>query len=121
MSPSDRSLVLVSAQLYDDVAMTDIKHMVESPLANPQADEDFDRLDPEADEPTGQRIAEGIAPQLAQHLVDFPWLREPSTRLSTSPDVAGHAFAETLVSVYNAAQLDVLARASELARKRLET
>lgn len=112
MSDSDRSLMLIYEQLYDESAMTDLRQMVQ---AEPDAAGiEFDALPPDADETTRQRLAEAMAPQLAQHLVDFPWLLQPAEHLSKSERVTQETFIETYTELYNEAQLDVLARASAM-------
>jgi DNA-binding transcriptional MerR regulator len=113
LTPSERSLMLVYSQLYDESAMTDLKHMVD---AEPEdTDAEFEALTADADDATRQRIAEVFAPQLAQHLADYPWLLEPTEHLSKSAPVTQQAFVETYLELYNEAQLDVLARAAALA------
>jgi DNA-binding transcriptional MerR regulator len=113
LTASERSLMLVYAQLYDESAMTDLKHMVD---AEPEdTDAEFEALPVDADDATRQRIAEVFAPQLAQHFVDYPWLLHPAEHLSKSAPVTQQAFIETYLELYNEAQLDVLARAAALA------
>ena len=113
MSDADRSLMLIYEQLYDESAMTDLRQMVQ---AEPdEASVEFDSLAPDADDATRQRLAETLAPQLAQHLADFPWLLQPAEHLSKSERVTQETFVETYTELYNEAQLDVLVRASALA------
>lgn len=113
LTASERSLMLVYSQLYDESAMTDLKHMVD---AEPEGtDAEFEALTAHADDATRQRIAEVFAPQLAQHFADYPWLLEPAEHLSKSAPVTQQAFIETYLELYNEAQLDVLARAAALA------
>lgn len=116
MSAPDRSLMLVYAQLYDDAAMSDLKRMIDSTSADSDAEANFDGLARDADDATRQRVAEALAPQLARHLSDFPWLLQPNQRLSKKSRIAEEAFLETITSLYHEAQLDVLVRASTLAR-----
>ena len=56
LSAPDRSLMLVYSQLYDESAMSDLKHMVETEPDGENAE--FDALPPDADEGTRQRVAE---------------------------------------------------------------
>ncbi|MFP7761426.1 MerR family transcriptional regulator [Marisediminicola sp. LYQ85] len=114
LSTSERSLMLVYSQLYDESAMTDLKKMVESEPED--TDAEFAALTPDADDATRQRIAEIFAPQIAQHLRDYPWLTDPAEHLPRGPRVTQETFAETMVELFNEAQLDVLARSSILAR-----
>lgn len=114
MSDADRSLMLIYEQLYDESAMTDLRQMVQ---ADPDdASAEFDALSPDADDAVRQRLAEALAPQLAQHLSDFPWLLQPAEHLSKSERVTQETFVETYTELYNEAQLNVLGRASALAR-----
>ncbi|ALV47486.1 MerR family transcriptional regulator [Arthrobacter alpinus] len=116
LSSSERSLMLVYSQLYDESAMADLKKMVD---AEPEdADAEFDALQPGADDDTRQRLAETFAPQIAQHISDYPWLAEPKQHLSKGSQITQEVFLETFVELYNEAQLDVLARASVIATER---
>lgn len=113
LSSSERSLMLVYSQLYDESAMADLKKMVD---AEPEdTDAEFDALQPGADNDTRQRLAERFAPQIAQHISDYPWLSEPKRHLSKGSQITQEVFLETFVELYNEAQLDVLARASVIA------
>jgi hypothetical protein len=80
---------------------------------------EFDALSADADEATRQRLAEAMAPQLAQHLSDFPWLMQPAEHLSKGERVTQETFLETFTELYNEAQLHVLGRASVLATEQL--
>lgn len=113
LSSRERSLMLVYSQLYDESAMEDMKRMVETEAND--ADAEFDALSPDADEATKQRLAETLAPQIAQHLVDFRWLSDPTEHLSKGPRVTQETFVETVVELYNPSQLEVLGRASVIA------
>ncbi len=113
LSSPDRSLMLVYSQLYDESAMADLRTMVE---AEPDdAGVEFDALTPSADEATRQRLAETLAPQLAQHVADHPWLVDQAAHQPRGPRVTQEAVVATLLEVYNEAQMDVLGRAAVLA------
>jgi DNA-binding transcriptional MerR regulator len=117
LSGSDSSLIHIYQQLYDEQAMTDLRHMVEAdtdPIS-----EDIDTLPPDADEATRQNLAEKLAPILAQHLADYAWLSDPAAHLSKSDHVTQQTFLDAVVELYNTAQLDVLGRASILAQEHL--
>lgn len=116
LSAPDRSLMLVYSQLYDESAMSDLKQMVHSEPDGANAE--FDALPPDADETTRQRVARALAPLLAQHLSDFPWLLQPAEHLSKGLRVTQETFLEVVTALYNEAQLDVLGRASVLAGER---
>lgn len=115
MSDADRSLMLIYEQLYDESAMTDLRQMVQAEPDDASAE--FDALPPDADDAVRQRLAAALAPQLAQHLSDFPWLLQPAEHLSKSERVTQETFVETYTELYNEAQLNVLGRASALARE----
>jgi DNA-binding transcriptional MerR regulator len=113
LSGQERSLMLVYSRLYDESAMSDLKQMVES---EPEGeDAEFNTLAPDASNATRQRLAEAFAPQIAQHLADYPWLMKPAEHLPRGPRVTQETFVETITELYNEAQLDVLGRASALA------
>lgn len=113
LSAPDRSLMLVYSQLYDEQAMTDLKGMVES--GSDAGSAEFEALAPDAPEADRQRIAETIAPQLIQHLADYPWLLEQRTHLTRSPRDAKEAFDAVMSELYNEAQRDVMQRVRALA------
>ncbi|MEC5180141.1 MerR family transcriptional regulator [Arthrobacter sp. CG_A4] len=113
LSKPERSLMLVFSQLYDESAMADLKKMVEAETQD--AGVEFDALPPDADDSTRQRLAEELAPQLAQHLSDYRWLADPAAHLPKGSRVSQKALLETAVELYNESQLDVLARASVIA------
>lgn len=117
LSTPERSLMLVYAKLYDEAAMTDLKTMVESDSDDGSAE--FEALSVEADDAERQELAETLAPQLAQHLADYPWLSDPNGRLSKGPVITQEVFLATVVELYNEAQLDVLGRASVIATEQL--
>lgn len=113
LTESERSLMLVYSQLYDESAMSDLKRMVDTePIA---ADAEFEVLPADADDATRQRLADAMAPELARHLADYPWLMEPDGHLPKGRKATQETFLETIVELYNEAQLDVLARMSALA------
>ncbi|WP_258724921.1 MerR family transcriptional regulator [Cellulomonas sp. NS3] len=114
LTGTERSLMLVYEQLYDESAMSDLKQMVESE-PNDGVGAELDALPPDADDATRRRIAEALAPEIARNLTDYPWLLHPDEHLSKGPRVTQETFLETVTELYNGAQLDVIARASVLA------
>lgn len=80
---------------------------------------EIDALPPDADEDTRQILAERLAPTLARYLTDYPWLKDPARHQASGTRVTRQTFADTVVALYNAAQLDVLSRASALAEQQL--
>lgn len=115
LSEADSSILHISTQLYDEQALADLRAMVEQDLES-EAEAAFQELAADADEASRRAIAEQMAPALAQHLVDYPWISDPASRLPKGEQVSREAFVEAVVELYNPAQLDVLARADALAR-----
>lgn len=112
MSAADSAILHVYAQMYDEEALADLRSMMD--VAGGQVDQDFDALPADADEATRQRLAEALAPSLAQHLADYPWMSDPAARSSKGEQVTRETFVEAMVELYNPAQLDVLGRASTI-------
>lgn len=117
LSQADSSIIHIYTQLYDAEALADLRQMVANDPEN--LDSLLDALPADADEPARQRLAELIAPSLAQHLRDFPWLHDPAKHLSKSERVTQETFIEAMVELYTPAQRDVLYRASVLAHELL--
>lgn len=117
LTEADSSILHISSRLYDERALADLRKMVE--VDGGAFDAEFNVLPAEADEPTRARLAEGLAPALAQHLVDYPWLLDPVAHLPKGAPLSEQTFIEAVVELYNQAQLDVLARASVRAHELL--
>ncbi|GAA3608152.1 MerR family transcriptional regulator [Agrococcus terreus] len=115
LSVADSSILHIYSQLYDEDALADLRTMVEQDIES-EIESAFQSLAPETDEAARIALAEQMAPGLAQHLVDYPWLNDPTSRLSKSEGVTQATFVEAVVELYNEAQLEVLGRASVLAR-----
>lgn len=112
LSEADRSILHIYTRLYDQETLDDLRRMVEA--ESDEADAEFNALPADADEATRQRLAELIAPALAQHQAEFPWLTDPERRLPKGRAMSEESIIEAVVELYNPAQLDVLARASML-------
>ena len=117
LSPADASMLHVYSQLYDEDAMADLRRMVEA--GGGPVDDDIDALPPDADEATRQNLAEKLAPILAQHRADHPWLRDQEPHLSRGAGVTRETVVAAIAGLYNPAQRDVLARADALAQELL--
>ena len=118
LSQADSSMLHIYSQLYDESALADLREMVEvEPDALSKA---VDTLPADADEATRQDLAERLAPSLAESLIAYPWMNDPASLLSKSEHVTPQTFVDAVVELYNPAQLDVLYRASMLARKQIE-
>lgn len=113
LSETDRSLVMIYSQIYDETAMADIRRLVEE-HPRTEADVEFDNLPSDADTATRVRLAEYFAPVIKQYQAHYPWLNDPVTRASTDAATLEHTMVESLRELYNPAQLDVLARANEI-------
>ncbi|WJL96621.1 MerR family transcriptional regulator [Microbacterium sp. ET2] len=118
LSQPERALMLIYSRLYDDAAMADVKRMLET--ERDDASEAFNDLAEDAGEAERQELAERYAVTMARTLSDFPWLRDPRAHLSRSPEVTKNTFLESIVALYNPAQLDVIGRASVIAQQIIE-
>lgn len=121
LSEPDSSIIHIYTQLYDESAMADLRRMVKVDADSDALGHEITALPAEADEETRQRLAERLAPALAQNLTEYPWLSDPAGHLSKSEHVTQRTFIEAMVELYNPAQIDVLARAGILAREQVQT
>ena len=117
LSEADNSIIHIYKQLYDEDALADVRKMVEADTD--AVGGEIDALPANADEAVKQRLAERLAPIIARNMTDYPWLSDPVSHLSRSEHVTQQTFIEALVELYNPAQLDVLGRASILAKEQL--
>lgn len=120
LSEPDSSIIHIYTQLYDEQALADLRRMVEVDTSTGQLGKEIDALPADADEPTRQRLAERLAPTLAQNLIDYPWLADPAAHLSKSEAATRQTIIEAVVDLYNPAQLDVFSRAALLAAERAQ-
>ncbi|QEV99785.1 MerR family transcriptional regulator [Microbacterium caowuchunii] len=117
LSAPERALMLIYSQLYDEDAMADVRKMLETHRDEVTAA--FDALAPDADETQRRQLAEKYAPKVARSLAEYPWLSDPTEHLSQSPEIAQKALFQSIVALYNPAQIDVIARASVIAQELL--
>lgn len=117
LSEADSSIIHIYSQLYDEQALADLRKMVESDADT--IDAEFNALAPDADEPTRAHLVEALAAVLAQHLVDYPWMLDPTAHRSKGTPVTQETFVEAMVELYNPAQRDVMARAGVRAHELL--
>jgi DNA-binding transcriptional MerR regulator len=117
ISESDRAILHISNQFYDADAMADFRRMMELGANEVELDKQINTLPAGADEVTRARLAAALAPIIARHLVDYPWLMNPAEHLTHRAQVARQSFTEALAALYNPAQLDVLTRAGHLAQQ----
>ncbi|WP_114560077.1 MerR family transcriptional regulator [Desertihabitans aurantiacus] len=113
MSPRERSLALVYAQLYDEVAMADVREMLDGEVDEVTAE--FEELPADADEVTRDRLARQLAGPIARAVTDHPWLSAPQERLRQDERTAARTWMTAVAALYNEAQVDVLRRAGERA------
>ncbi|WP_119697165.1 MerR family transcriptional regulator [Microbacterium halotolerans] len=118
LSEADSSIIHIYAQLYDKDALADLRKMVETDSDAVSAE--FDALPADADENSKQHLVERLAPILTQNFLDYPWLGNPVPHLSRSEHVTEQTFIDAVVELYTEAQLEVLARASVLAKERAQ-
>ncbi|MBO3083064.1 helix-turn-helix domain-containing protein [Cellulomonas fengjieae] len=123
LSEADQSIVHIYAQLYDEGAMADLRRMIEVDVEAGAVGDELNALPADADEATRQKLAERLAPGIAQNLIDYPWLNDPVGHLAKSAHVTQQTFVEAMTELYNSAQRDVLSRAGilghQLAQMRL--
>ena len=119
LSESDSSIIHIYTRLYDESALADLRRMVEVDAETGAVGQEISDLPPDADEATRQRLAERLAPTLAQNLIDYPWLADPAGRLAKSARVTQQTFIDAVRELYNPAQIDVFSRAGLLAHEQL--
>jgi DNA-binding transcriptional MerR regulator len=115
LSDSDCSILHIAGQLFDAQAMADLRRMVETDEAVDRIGAQLDRLPPDADEESRERLVRLLVPALEQNLTEYPWLLDQSEHLSRSERVAQQTIREAVAELYNPAQLDVIHRASVIA------
>lgn len=115
LSEADSSLVHVYTQLYDEGALADLRRMVEADADADAVGDEIKALPADADEASRQRLAGVLAPVLARNLLEYSWLSDPAGHLSKSESVTQQTIIESIVALYNPAQIDVLTRAVALA------
>lgn len=119
LSEADRSMIHISSKLYDSEALDDLRQMVAADIES-EAERAFEALPADAPEAERIRLGDALAPSLAQHLTDYPWLQDPAGRLAKDERISQATFVEAVVTLYNEAQVEVLARAGVAARALLE-
>lgn len=110
LSQADRSMLLVYSRVFDDRWLDDLRQMMQDDQRT-DIDGEFDRLPPDADDATRQRIAEGLAPAILRQQRKHAMLGDFTAHSSRSPAEAESTVLQALVELYNPAQLDVLHRA----------
>ena len=117
LSPRERSLTLIYSQLYDEAAMADVREMLDHEADD--ATVEFEELPADAERATRDRLARQLAGPIASALTDYPWLSAPRAHLLKDERTTARTWVESVVALYNQAQLDVLRRASALATEQV--
>lgn len=119
LSEADSSMIHLYTQMYDQAAIEDIHSMAEAGAIEVTAE--IDNLPADADEYVRRNLIDSLVPTLTQMFIDYPWLRDPASRLSKSGGGTPETFIEALIELYSPAQVDVLSRASKLALENAHT
>lgn len=114
LSPSEQSLMLIYAQVYDAEAMEDVREIVAA--GTDDASREFATLPEDADETTRAALAERFAETITRIYLKYPWMTDPRPKLQQPPQSIAVTLAEALRTMNNTAQLDVLQRAAEITR-----
>lgn len=115
LSPRERSLTLIYSQLYDEAAMADVREMLDHEVDDATAE--FEDLPADADQASRDRLARRLAGPIARARTDYPWLNAPRAHLLKDERTTVSTWLESVMALYNAAQLDVLRLASALAAR----
>lgn len=120
LSTADRSLALIYSQLYDQAAMTDVREMMAAGIDDASTVE-LDQLTVDADEATRERLARDVAASMVESLRRYPWLMAPQPHLLRDERTTAETWRESVLTLYNPAQTDVIWRASRLATEQVAT
>jgi DNA-binding transcriptional MerR regulator len=109
LSPADRSLYAVITQMGSERGSSHWSDILRGSVGVPGSDE-FDALPEEADEPTRQRLADLMAPQVIALLDQHPLPAEALPSKPREQSTYARTVIDAMVDLYNTAQLDVIAR-----------
>jgi hypothetical protein len=115
LTDADRSLVVVLTRVLGPRGLEAYADLLKNAPDEPSVSA-FDELPPDADESTRQDMAERLAPYIRALHVAHPGLVDSSTDAPGGARFAKKAIDDAVAELYNAAQLDVLRRASEILR-----
>ena len=118
LSPSEQSLMLIYAQIYDAETMEDVRELAAA--GTDAASRDFSALPEDADEATRAELAERFATTITRMYRKYPWMSDPASTLQRTPLSTAVTLGEAMRSMNNAAQLDVLQRAAEITRSQVD-
>ncbi|MET0475941.1 MAG: MerR family transcriptional regulator [Mycobacterium sp.] len=113
LSDADRSLVVVLTRVLGPRGLEAYADLLENAPDEPSVTV-FDDLPADADETTRQDVAERIAPYLRKVKAAHPDLADSRLDAPGGARFADRTIAAAMTDLYNAAQLDVLRRASEI-------
>lgn len=109
LSDADRALITIYTRFFDQDALSDIRRMIE--VEPSDIERGYNDLAADASESTKQELAERMAPLLARHRADYPWLNEKESGTRVERDLVDATLRDVMPELYNAAQRDVLRRA----------
>ncbi|GAA0577894.1 MerR family transcriptional regulator [Kribbella sandramycini] len=109
MSANDRALLVVQARLLDAEGLKTWQRFLAEYVEDPAVGE-FDRLAPDADEPTRADLVDRLSEHFATIRTEFPELQESRTTAPGGPGHVGRTIDLAMNDLYNPAQLDVLQR-----------
>lgn len=119
LSDADRALITIYTRYFDQDALNDIKRMIE--VEPSDIERGYNDLPADASESMRQTLAERMAPLLARHRVDYPWLNAERPRTHVERELLDATLQEVMPELYNAAQRDVLRRAILIAAEQWPT
>lgn len=105
---TDRAMLLVYSLILGLEEMASLRAMLAAPPTPDQLE--LARLTEDADEATRARLAGRLAATMRPVKAENPWTLEPGLGSTRSPDEVRRLLHEAFASLYNSAQLDVLAR-----------
>jgi len=117
MSEADRALMLVYSRIYHQPGVDRMREMIKE-LGRTPLDEELDALAADADDATREALARRYAPYLADIRRRWGWIDDPMQHARHSAAQMRSAVIGTLLEVYSAAQLDVIARANRIIDER---
>ncbi|MFJ2022094.1 MerR family transcriptional regulator [Streptomyces nodosus] len=109
LSPADRSLFAVITQV---IGADNSQHWADllRDYERDEADDEFDRLPPDADEETREGVARRMAPQIQALLEKHPTPPHTAEHAALGQQTAANAVVSAMLDLYNPAQLDVFVR-----------
>lgn len=119
LTPRERSLTLIYSQLYDKDAMADVREMLDEEVD--EATAELEALPADADVAVRDRLAEELAGPVARAMIDYPWLKAPQAHLLKDATTTARTGFESVLALYNEAQVEVMERATRLAEEQIRS